>query len=220
MTQFHEAWEVLVPALPLVLPAGLAGGAAAALAARGLGQTEQPSVIPMIALSILLDLWAALVVPGLTLLAVTCALCWALLVLSKVDADTFRLPDIITLPLLVAGLGVAWFLPDRDILGHAIGAAAGLGSFYAIAEIYLRTRGQEGLGLGDAKLAGAAGAWLGWQALPSTILLAACAGLMWVGIGVLRRGRPALRERIPFGVALCIAIWIVWLYGPLELVGS
>jgi prepilin signal peptidase PulO-like enzyme (type II secretory pathway) len=34
------------------------------------------------------------------------------------------------------------------------------------------------------------------------------------------RGRAALTERIPFGVALAIAIWVVWLYGPLEFPGA
>jgi len=34
------------------------------------------------------------------------------------------------------------------------------------------------------------------------------------------RGRAALAERIPFGMALAIAIWVVWLYGPLEFLGG
>ena len=34
------------------------------------------------------------------------------------------------------------------------------------------------------------------------------------------RGRAALTERIPFGVALAIAIWVVWLYGPLEILAG
>jgi prepilin signal peptidase PulO-like enzyme (type II secretory pathway) len=52
------------------------------------------------------------------------------------------------------------------------------------------------------------------------VLLACCAGLVWVGVGVVRRGKAVLEERIPFGVALCFAIWIVWLYGPLEIFGT
>jgi len=38
-------------------------------------------------------------------------------------------------------------------------------------------------------------------------------GLAWVGIAAMRRGRAALHEQLPFGVALAGALWIVWLYG-------
>jgi prepilin signal peptidase PulO-like enzyme (type II secretory pathway) len=38
-------------------------------------------------------------------------------------------------------------------------------------------------------------------------------GIVWVLIAALRRGREALGERIPFGVALAFAIWVLWLYG-------
>ena len=57
------------------------------------------------------------------------------------------------------------------------------------------------------------GAWLGWEALPFAILVACAVGLIWVGIGTARRGREALAERIPFGIALCFALWFVFVYG-------
>jgi leader peptidase (prepilin peptidase)/N-methyltransferase len=173
-----------------------------------------------VAISALLATWASFVVPLGVLFAITCALGWTLMVLSAVDAMVFRLPDLLTLPLLIAGLVVARCLPGGDVIGHLIAGLIGLGLLYGVSFAYRRIRGREGLGLGDVKLAGAAGTWLGWQALPSVILLASCAGLVWVGIGVARRGSAALQERIPFGVALSFAIWIVWLYGPLELFGA
>jgi leader peptidase (prepilin peptidase)/N-methyltransferase len=147
------------------------------------------------------------------LLAISCTLGWTLLVLAAIDVLALRLPDVLTLPLIVAGLGVSWWLPEQDVLGHAVAALLGIAIFYGIAAAYRRARGQEGLGLGDAKLAGAAGAWLGWQALPFVVLLACSVGFLWVGIAMIQRGKNALSERIPFGVALCFAIWIAWLYG-------
>lgn len=210
--------EILSFILPLIFVSVVAG-LLAALAIRKLTETNKIPFAITIAATLFLNVWAALILPHALLLAATCALAWALLVLSAVDAAIFRLPDIVTLPLLALGLAVSWLLPDKDLIGHAIGALCGSAAFFLIAEIYRRTRGREGLGLGDVKLAGAAGAWLGWQALPSMILLACCAGLVWVGIGVLRRGKAVLEERIPFGVALCFGIWIVWLYGPLEIFG-
>lgn len=155
--------------------------------------------------------------PANDLAPVTCLLGWTLVALSAVDALTFRLPDVITLPLIAAGLIAAAYLPDGDIMGHAIGAGAGFLFFAAVAWIYRRLRGHDGLGLGDAKLLAGAGAWLGWAALPSMVLIACAAGLVWVCLHAAMRGRRALAARVPFGVPLCAAIWIVWLYGPLGL---
>jgi leader peptidase (prepilin peptidase)/N-methyltransferase len=200
--------------------ASIPAGFAIAYAARNLSESAQPPVIVAASASAALGIWAAFVMPTLPLLAISCALAWMLLLLGLVDALAFRLPDVLTLPLLLAGVAVAWWLPEHDLFGHVIAAVLGAGVFFAISAIYLKTRGQEGLGLGDAKLAGAAGAWLGWQALPYVILLASAAGLIWAGIAVMRRGKTALRERIPFGVALCFAIWIAWLYGTPDLIGA
>jgi leader peptidase (prepilin peptidase)/N-methyltransferase len=90
---------------------------------------------------------------------------------------------------------------------------------FLISLVYRRTRNREGLGLGDAKLASATGAWLGWQALPSVILIAAAAGLVWFGLAFARRGHTALGEQIPFGVPLCFATWLIWLYGVPAIIG-
>lgn len=200
-------------AIAVILPGAIPAGAAAAIAARKLSDSNQPSLWATIAGSIVLGLWAAAVMPPGYLLAATCALGWALLVLGAVDGLALRLPDVLTLPLIAGGIAVSTLLPDRDVLGHVIGAFAGLLFFYGIAALYRALRGREGLGLGDVKLASAMGAWLGWQALPFTVLVACAIGLVWVGVATMRRGREALGEQLPFGVALCLALWIVWLYG-------
>ncbi len=206
--------EVLFVVLGSV-PVGIGG----TFAVRKLSRTEHPRMVGMIAATLAIGTWAFTAMPDVFLLALACALGWTLLVLAMVDAFAFRLPDVLTLPLIAAGLAVSWWLPERDILGHVVATLLALTIFYAIAAAYQRTRGREGLGLGDVKLAGAAGAWLGWQALPYVVLLACAIGFLWVGIAMIRRGRSALNERIPFGVALCFAIWIVWLYGPPDLSG-
>jgi leader peptidase (prepilin peptidase) / N-methyltransferase len=203
----------VLPALIAIVAGSIPAGFAAAAAARHFAQSAQPPVLSMIAACIAVGIWAAVVMPTAPLLAISCAMAWILLVLGTTDALAFRLPDILTLPLIAAGLATAWWLPDHDLAGHAIAAFLGAAVFYAISVAYRKTRGQDGLGLGDVKLAGAAGAWLGWQALPYVVLLACAAGLGWVGIAMIRRGKDALRERIPFGVALCFAIWVIWLYG-------
>ena len=190
-----------------------AGWLASFVATRESGTTGLP-LVAVIGASLAIGVWAALVMPALCRLGVTLALGWTLLVLGLVDLFAFRLPDILTLPLAVAGLLLSLWLPDRDPLSHLIGAAAGFLVLYLIALIYRHTRAREGLGLGDAKLAAAAGAWLGWQALPSVVLIACAAAFIWIGIGVALRGRTVLTRQIAFGVPLCFAFWLVWLYGP------
>lgn len=167
----------------------------------------------MVAVAVAVSVWGALVMPPNYLLIATLVLGWALVGLSAVDYLVFRLPDRLTFPLIGLGLVLSYWLPDRDVTGHLVGAAAGFAVLYAIATVYRHTRDREGLGLGDAKLAAAAGAWLGWQPLPAVLLIACAASFVWFGIAMARRGRSAMHERIPFGLPLCIAFWLVWLYG-------
>ena len=101
-----------------------------------------------------------------------------LTVLSFLDLDTKRLPDVITLPsvavFFLAGLG----LPEVPWLDRLIGAAAGYGVIWAISTAYYYSTGREGLGLGDAKLLAVIGAALGWRALPLVIFAASFVGIV------------------------------------------
>jgi leader peptidase (prepilin peptidase)/N-methyltransferase len=159
---------------------------------------------------------AALVAPPSLVLAASLPLAWSLVSLAAIDLAVFRLPDILTLPLLAGGLLVAFLLPDRPVLDHLIGAAAGWGGLVALGWAYHRWRGVDGIGLGDAKLLGAAGAWLGWRPLPSVLLIGCAVAFVWIGVQLMARGRVALSARIAFGAPLCLAIWIVWLGGPIS----
>ncbi len=116
---------------------------------------------------------------------------WGLLALAWIDAEHFWLPDVLTLPLIVLGLGATAVLEPEAITDHALGAALGYAAFRGVDWLYRRLRGRAGLGQGDAKLLAAAGAWLGAVALPSVVLVAATFGL-----GVARLA-PHLHRRGP-----------------------
>lgn len=131
--------------------------------------------------------------------------------LSWIDARRMILPDYLTLPLIPAGLALAWLQPP-DPTTRLIGAVAGFASFALIAELYRRWRGRDGLGLGDAKLLAGAGAWLGWAALPSVVLIGAVCGLVFALVK-----RPAADQPFPFGPFLAAGFWLVWRFGPLVL---
>jgi len=157
--------------------------------------------------------WAALAEASPARLWLTCVLGWALVALAWIDWEHFRLPDALTLPLLLAGLGAAWLLDPYSAPEHAAAAALGYLALRGLALAYRALRGREGLGAGDAKLLAAAGAWVGLEALPVVVLVAA---LLGIGLALVARlrGQAVTRETaIPFGPGLCAALWLAWLYG-------
>jgi leader peptidase (prepilin peptidase)/N-methyltransferase len=155
---------------------------------------------------------AALAVPDAPArLWIGCGLGWALLVLAWIDWEHLLLPDAITLPLVPAGLAATFWLAPEALAAHAAGAALGYSAFRGFAWAYRRLRGREGLGQGDAKLLAAAGAWLGWEALPAVVLVAAFAGLGLAGALALKRGGLDREARLPFGPCLALALWLCWL---------
>ncbi len=162
--------------------------------------------------------WAATIVSGWLLWA-SCVLGWTLLALAVIDWRHQILPDQLTLPLVVFGLGVAYAVHAEGVAHHAIGAAAGFAAFAVIGWAYRRVRRREGLGLGDAKLLAGAGAWVSWTGLPGVVLTAAVMALMAAIAGALA-GR-ALRSdtRLALGPYLALGTWLVWLYGPISIGG-
>ena len=159
-------------------------------------------------------LWAFAAVPA-RVAPITTGLGWLLLALAAIDARALILPNLLNAA--VVGLGLlAITLIDAGLLAdHVIGALVGYGGMAGAAFVYRRVRGREGLGLGDAKFLGAAGAWVGWIGLASVVLIGAVSALMWVVVlAVLRRERPDGGVGLPFGPFLAMGLWLTWLYGP------
>lgn len=129
----------------------------------------------------------------------------ALIQLARIDFATQRLPNIITYPLLLAGLVWA-FGTSEDFYFHLLGAALGYGVFWAVEVIYRMIRKRDGLGRGDAKLLAVGGAWCGAWALPLIVLIASLSAIFYV----LPKGADR-NTRIPFGPFLAIGIGAVWL---------
>jgi leader peptidase (prepilin peptidase)/N-methyltransferase len=145
-----------------------------------------------------------------------CLLGWSLLTLAVIDARHLILPDILTLPLAAGGLALhLWQAPDLTV-DRIAGLLAGYGAFVLIAVAWARLRGAEGLGRGDAKLLGAAGAWVGWQALPGLVFLAAVAGLLFVAAARLLAKR-SVDGAVPFGPAIAFSTGIIWIGGPFSI---
>ncbi|KVE39892.1 prepilin peptidase [Burkholderia sp. TSV86] len=130
-------------------------------------------------------------------------LCVALLAMSAIDMQTGFLPDSLTLPLLWAGLCVNLWGMFTGLRAAVIGAIAGYLFLWCVLWLFKLLRGIEGIGYGDLKLLAALGAWLGWEALPQVVLIAAVAGAT-VGLVATWRGRMRFEEPLPFGPFLAI----------------
>lgn len=130
-----------------------------------------------------------------------------LLALSLIDLRHFVLPDILTLPLLWAGLLTNCWDYFAALQDAVIGAVLGYMSLWSIYWLFKLLRGKEGLGYGDFKLTAAVGAWLGWQALPTVIFLAAIGGLCAGLILVIAKHRDS-QQPLPFGPFLASAAFI------------
>ena len=144
-----------------------------------------------------------------TLLWLNCAFGWALLALAWIDWDRFLLPDILTLPLIPAGLLATSWLEPEMATDHALAAVLGYAALRGLALLYRAIRRREGLGEGDAKLLAALGAWVGLANLPLVVLVAALAGLAAAGLMALRGAELRATTVLPFGPFLALAGWLV-----------
>lgn len=131
-----------------------------------------------------------------------------LLIASWIDLDRFILPDVLTLPLIAAGLGVAVYF-DNHIWAHVLGAVLGYALIWALGRFWVLRFGREGIGLGDAKLLAAGGAWVGVFGLPIILLIASGGGL-FLALILRRTIIPHTEFHLPFGPLLSLGIWVAW----------
>ena len=169
-------------------------------------------------------LWAALALRfglGFQLFAFA-ALCSALLAITLIDVDHWIIPDVITLPGILLGLGASFLMPPREsllaeLLHHRLGLdklpgflsslgfwdslaalLIGGGLFYLVAVV---SRG--GMGGGDIKLTAMMGAFLGMRDLGVAVFTGLLAGSA-VGIALMIAGRKTRKDLIPFGPFLAL----------------
>ena len=162
------------------------------------------------------------------------ALCSSLIVITFIDYDHQIIPDVISLPGMVAGLILAPFfmsalsdpLPFHlgSLFPHAgpyltaflnslIGLLLGGGPLFAIGWTWEKLRHVEAMGGGDIKLMGMVGSFLGWKSALLTIMIGALTGSI-VGIGLIVLKRHRMEKIIPFGPFLAIGAIISAFYGP------
>lgn len=136
----------------------------------------------------------------------------ACVALFLIDAEFQLLPDAITLTGIGAGLALSFFSSVRTPVSAALGAALGAGGLYAVAFLYEKVAKQEGMGLGDVKMLGMVGAFLGPSGVVVTVLLSSVAGSA-VGLLLIVARRGSMKMALPFGVFLALGAVAALFFG-------
>lgn len=150
---------------------------------------------------------------------------WTLLVLSMIDLDTMRLPNPIIAALALFGLTSVLFsqfagvhaaplttATDSPLLDAALGVLLGGGVSGGVAGLYALIRGRSGFGMGDVKLLGAMGLFLGPYVLLA-LMIGSMVGAVY-GIASAARSGSGLSAKIPFGPFLALGGIATALAGP------
>jgi len=135
----------------------------------------------------------------------------ALTAITLIDWDFRIIPDGLSIPFIVVGLGWSLVNPDLTFASSALGALAGGGGLYAIAALYKLARKTEGMGGGDIKLMAMIGAFLGVRLVVPVIVIASFGGTLYA-IALLRSGKGA-KTAVAFGSFLAPAAAVCLFFG-------
>jgi leader peptidase (prepilin peptidase)/N-methyltransferase len=131
-----------------------------------------------------------------------------LIALAGIDLDHKLLPNKIVYPMAAYGLVVSLIVATDDFPEHLI---AGVGAFAFLLVAVLAY--PSGMGMGDVKLAGAMGLYLGVSVVPA-LLAAFFTGTVFGLAVIAREGAQARKKAVPFGVFLAIGGLVGVLAGP------
>jgi len=160
----------------------------------------------------------------------------ALVLVTFVDLTDWTIPDQVTIPGIVIGLGcslIAMFFPnsglriehihsDIAVIDSVLGIVAGGASLYLLDKLTVLLLQKRGMGLGDVKLLAMLGAFTGWKGVILILIISSFVGSL-VGIAVVAiqryRGTDDRDHYLPFGPYLSLAGFIVVLFGA-DIVGA
>jgi leader peptidase (prepilin peptidase) / N-methyltransferase len=131
-----------------------------------------------------------------------------LIALAGIDLDHKLLPNKIVYPMAAYGLVVSLIVATDDFPEHLI---AGVGAFAFLLLAVLAY--PSGMGMGDVKLAGAMGLYLGVSVVPA-LLAAFFTGTVFGLAVIAREGAQARKKAVPFGIFLAVGGLVGVLAGP------
>lgn len=129
-----------------------------------------------------------------------------------IDFRHFLIPDVLTYPGMLLGLGLSFLpgglTPQQSLIGCA-GAALFLWLVGFAASLLMK---KDAMGLGDVKLMAMGGALFGLQTALFGLIFASFLGCI-VGIPMLALKRLDEHHHIPFGPYICVGIMLAALFG-------
>lgn len=144
-----------------------------------------------------------------------------LIPITFIDLYIKEIPDKLSLSLI----GVGWIFSLTgynfliDFKTSLLSSLAGIGLLFLINEVYYQISKRDGIGMGDFKLMGGIGAFLGWESFFNVIFLASLTGLLtYLGFYFFNKffrkaeGGLELKKEIPFGPFLSLAS-LLYLFG-------
>jgi len=226
-------WYELIPLLSFIIQRGKCRSCGVKLT------IQYPLVEFLGGLVFILVFWRFYSIYDTSLLPYLMMIIWSgvlfsLLVMSVIDFRERLIPDGVNLFIVFSGLLVIisqYFYPESifpnvgqwSLLGnyalifpgsigfpwdHFVGGLFGLGLFWGL---YLISRGR-GMGMGDVKLAGALGFFMGWPdaslALVSSFIIGALFSFVLIGLRL-----KTIKDFIPFGPFMALGVVLIYMFG-------
>lgn len=138
-----------------------------------------------------------------------------LLVIFFTDFNYFLIFDVTSIPLIIIGL-IASFLKINPfhslIIDSVFGTIVGYGVIYLIRLIYFKIKKIEGMGLGDAKLLAAIGAWYGFKSILFILLFSSILGSVY-GLSYIYFRNKKKNIKLAYGCFIVLAAFLYPIYG-------
>ncbi len=136
----------------------------------------------------------------------------ALLIIAFIDLNEQIVPDVISLPGIVIGFILSFFVPYILFINSALGVLVGGGIILIIGLAGSVIFKKEAMGGGDVKLAAMIGAFLGWRYIIISLFLGFILGAL-AGIFLILSKIKSREDAIPFGPFIVLGSFITLLWG-------
>ena len=136
----------------------------------------------------------------------------ALIIIAFIDLNELIVPDIISLPGIVIGLILSFFVPYVSFINSVLGVVVGGGIIFIIGLAGSVIFKKEAMGGGDVKLAAMIGAFLGWKYTIISLFLGFFLGAL-VGIFLILSKIKSKEDMVPFGPFIALGSFITFLWG-------
>jgi leader peptidase (prepilin peptidase)/N-methyltransferase len=136
----------------------------------------------------------------------------ALIIIAFIDLNEQVIPEVISLPGMVIGLILSFFVPYISFINSALGIVIGGGIILVIRLAGSLIFKKESMGIGDIELAAMIGAFLGWRYIIISLFLGFFLGAV-AGIFLILSKIKSREDMIPFGPFIALGSLITILCG-------